>query len=158
MGQRSIERMDRIRQVWAASDWLSSSGSPATGRVMWAKSKNVGGWDFGSYYPYQAETAGCWFSFCDRVTAELHKIAAIGTGTLTFDDPLTIAFRQSGGHNAQVYRIMGNQSGTDASLVSPERRSGEHLALAFANGGLKCCSAPTAGSRTSRSATGTAAE
>ena len=23
--------------------------------------------------------------------------------TLTFDDPLTIAFRQSGSHNAQVY-------------------------------------------------------
>ena len=96
-------------QVWAASDWLSSSGSPATGRVMWSKSKNGGGWDFGSSYPYQAGSAGCWFSFCDRVTAELHKIASIDAGpcpgtecTLTFDDPLTIAFRQSGGHNAQV--------------------------------------------------------
>ncbi len=106
-------------QVWAAPDWLSSSGSPATGRVMWSKSKNGGGWDFGSSYPYQAGSVGCWFSFCDRVTAELHKIASIGAGpcpgtncTLTFDDPLTVAFRQSGGHNAQVYPPKGNQSGT----------------------------------------------
>ncbi len=105
--------------VWAASDWLSSSGSPATGRVMWSKSENGGGWDFGSTYPYQAGSVGCWFSYCDRPTAELHKIASIGAGpcpgtgcTLTFDDPLTVAFRQSGSHNAQVYRPYGNQSGT----------------------------------------------
>ena len=37
-------------QVWAASDWLSSSGSPATGRVLWSKSLNAPGWDFGAYY------------------------------------------------------------------------------------------------------------
>ena len=105
-------------QIWAASDWLSSSGSPATGRVMWAKSQNGGGWDFGSSYPYQAGSVGCWFSFCDRVTAELHKIASIGAGpcpgtncTLTFDDPLSVAFRQSGGHNAQVYPPKGDQRG-----------------------------------------------
>ena len=58
-------------------------------------------------------------SFCDRVTAELHKITSIGAGpcpgtkcTLTFDDPLTVAFRQSGSHSAQVYPPMGNQGGT----------------------------------------------
>jgi hypothetical protein len=96
--------------VWAAPDWLSSSGSPATGRVLWSKAENGGGWDFGSSYPYQANSMGCWFSYCDRPTAEIHKVAAIGSGpcpgtncTLTFDDPLTIAFRQSGNHNAQVY-------------------------------------------------------
>ena len=105
-------------EVWAASDWLSSSGSPATGRVMWSKYKNGGGWDFGSSFPYQRGSVGCWFSFCDRVTAELHKIAAVGAGpcpgtncTLTFDDPLTVAFRQSGGHNAQVYPPKGDQRG-----------------------------------------------
>ena len=48
--------------VWAASDWLNSSGSPATGRVQWSKSENGGGWDFGSTYPYQANSAGCWWS------------------------------------------------------------------------------------------------
>lgn len=93
----------KFGSVWAAPDWLSSSGSPATGRVMWSKSENGGGWDFGSTYPYQARSVGCWFSYCDRPTAELHRIAAIGSGTLTFDDPLTIAFRKSGNHNAQVY-------------------------------------------------------
>ena len=68
-----------------------------------------------------------WFSYCDRPTAELHKIASIGAGpcpgsgcTLTFDDPLTIAFRQSGNHNAQVYGgLYSNQSG----LVPPFRFS-----------------------------------
>src|SRR5277367_6786646 len=89
--------------LWAAPDWLSSSGSPATGRVQWSKSQNGGGWDFGSTYPYQAGSVGCWHSYCDRPTAELHKIASIGTGSLTFDDPLTVAFRKSGNHNAQVY-------------------------------------------------------
>ena len=34
--------------VWAAPDWLSSSGSPATGRSQWSKSENGSGWDFGS--------------------------------------------------------------------------------------------------------------
>jgi hypothetical protein len=99
--------------VWAASDWLNSSGNPATGRVQWSKAMNVN-WDFSSsQYPYQAGTPGCWHSYCDRPTAEIHKIASIGTGTLTFDDPLTVAFRQSGGHNAQVYPgPYPNQSGT----------------------------------------------
>ena len=86
--------------VWAAPDWLNSSGSPATGRVQWSKSQNGSGWDFGSAFPYQANTMGCWFSYCDRPTAEIHKIAAVGSGTIGFDLPLTIAFRQSGGHNA----------------------------------------------------------
>ena len=108
-------------KVWAAPDWLSSSGSPATGRVLWSKGANCnwGEWDFASnQYPYTAGSAGCWHSFCDRVTAELHRIASIGAGpcpgtncTLTFDDPLTVAFRQSGGHNAQVYPPKGDQRG-----------------------------------------------
>ena len=44
--------------VWAASDWLSSSGSPATGRVLWSKSKNGGGWDFGSVLPESSRFRG----------------------------------------------------------------------------------------------------
>ena len=118
-------RFGAVRQLWAASDWLNSSGSPATGRVMWAKSKNGGGWDFGSAYPYQAGSVGCWYSYCDRPTQEMHKIASIGAGpcpgtgcTLTFDDPLTVAFRQSGNHNAQVYSgPYSNQSGTPIDRV-----------------------------------------
>lgn len=54
-------------------------------------------------------TAG--YSFCvNRLNQELHQISAIGPGpcpgagcTLTFDSPLTLAFRQSGTHDARVY-------------------------------------------------------
>ena len=131
--------------LWAASDWLSSSSSPATGRVLWSKSENNGGWDFGSTYPYQAGSVGCWFSYCDRPTAELHRIASVGTGpcpgtgcTLTFDDPLTIAFRQSGNHNAQVYGgLYSNQSGTGSPISFLQNASVENLSLLrAATGGL----------------------
>jgi len=131
--------------VWAASDWLSSSGSPATGRVMWSKSEYGGGWDFGPTYPYQAGSVGCWFSYCDRPTAELHNIASIGAGpcpgtgcTLTFDDPLTIAFRQSGNHNAQVYSgPYSNQSGTGSPISFLQYAGVENISLLrAASGGL----------------------
>ena len=132
--------------VWAAPDWLSSSGSPATGRVLWSKSENGGGWDFGSTYPYQAGSVGCWYSYCDRPTQELHKIASIGAGpcpgtgcTLTFDDPLTIAFRQSGNHNAQVYSgPYPNQSGTGSPISFLQYAGVENISLLRAvNGGLE---------------------
>jgi hypothetical protein len=131
--------------VWAASDWLSSSGSPATGRVMWSKSKNGGGWDFGSAYPYQAGSVGCWHSYCDRPTAELHKIASVGAGTcpgtgctLTFDDPLTVAFRESGGHAAQVYGPLYPSNSVFTSPISFLQYAGvENVSLLRApNGGL----------------------
>jgi hypothetical protein len=131
--------------LWAASDWLSSSGSPATGRVQWSKSENGGGWDFGSTYPYQANSVGCWHSYCDRPTAELHKVASIGSGpcpgtgcTLTFDDPLTVAFRESGSHNAQVYSgLYANQSGTGSPISFLQNASVENLSiLRGANGGI----------------------
>ena len=88
-------------EVWAASDWLSASGSPATGRVQWALYGNGSGDFHSGQYPYTAGSAGCWQSFCDRPTAEIHLVKSIGPGpcpgsncTLTFDDPLTIAFRE----------------------------------------------------------------
>ena len=129
--------------VWAAPDWLSSSGSPATGRVAWAKfdvSVAYEG-DFGAassdIYPYQASTPGCWHSYCDRPTAELHKIASIGAGpcpgtncTVTFDDPLTIAFRESGGHNAQVYaNLYGNNSGGGSPIPMLQQAGVENISL-----------------------------
>lgn len=132
--------------VWAAPDWLSSSGSPATGRVMWSKSENGSGWDFGSTYPYQAGSVGCWHSYCDRPTAELHKVASIGAGpcpgtgcTLTFDDPLTIAFRQSGNHNAQVYGALYANNTAAGSPISLLQSAGvENLSVLRApNGGIE---------------------
>ena len=99
---------DGYGQIWAAPDWLTSTGTPATGRVAWQKHNPSQSFDdFSStQYPYQSGTAGCYYSFCDRPTAELHRISAINTSTftITFDDPLTIAYRASGGHNAQLYR------------------------------------------------------
>jgi hypothetical protein len=123
--------------VWAAPDWLSSSGSPATGRVLWSKSES-GNWDFDSgVYPYQANSPGCWWSYCDRVTAEMHKIASIGAGpcpgtncTLTFDDPLTVAFRQSGNHNAQVYATLYGSNSNFTSPISVLQQAGvENISL-----------------------------
>lgn len=95
-------------QVWAAPDWLNSTGSSivngkasATGRVQWAKFGNGSG-DMGNgAYPYTSP--GTIQSMYDRATSEIHVITAVGPGpcpgtscTLTFDDPLTIAYRQSG--------------------------------------------------------------
>jgi len=93
-------------QIWAAPDWTNTSGSPVTGRVAWQKHNPSLSWDdFSSTsYPFTSLSTGCYFSFCDRPTAELHLIKAIGAGpcpgvhcTITFDDPITVAFRISGG-------------------------------------------------------------
>ena len=188
-------------QVWAASDWLSSSGSPATGRVLWSKSLNAPGWDFGAYYvtggisgttfttapqnvgialysvlsgtgvttdtlitanngdgtyvvtpsqsvsggtnilvnsfPFTFSSAGCAYSYCDRVTNEIHYISAIGAGpcpgvncTLTFDSPLTIAYRQGGSHAAQVYpKLYSNQSGTGSPISFAQNVGLENISL-----------------------------
>jgi hypothetical protein len=132
--------------VWAAPDWLSSSGSPATGRVLWPKAQGGGGWDFGSTLPSQTGSQGCWFTYCDRPTSELHKIASIGAGpcpgtkcTLTFDDPLTIAFRQSGGHAAQVYGPLYPSNSVFTSPISFLQNAGlENVSLLRGpNGGLE---------------------
>jgi hypothetical protein len=128
--------------VWAAPDWLSSSGSPATGRVEWPKYQDVGNGsapgDFSAgVHPYQYASPGCWHSYCDRPTAELHKIASIGAGpcpgancTVTFDDPLTVAFRESGGHNAQVYAdLYGNNSGGGSPISFLQNAGVENISL-----------------------------
>ena len=92
-------------QIWAAPDWLSSSSTPATGRVAWQKHNPPQSFDdfTSTTYPYTSGTTGCYYSFCDRPTAELHLITAISGNTITFDSPLTIAYRESGSHNAQLY-------------------------------------------------------
>lgn len=94
-------------QVWAASDAFNTSPTPATGRVVWQKhNPSISGDDFASNEnPSQAGGVGCYFSFCDRPTAEMHLITAINSTTkaITFDSPLTIAYRQSGNHKAQLY-------------------------------------------------------
>jgi FG-GAP-like repeat/FG-GAP repeat len=77
--------------VKASSDWLSTSPSPATARLA----RPDGGCD--SNYGLCSNAAGT-----DRFNHEIHLVSAIGAGpcpgtncTLTFDSPLTLAFRQS---------------------------------------------------------------
>lgn len=110
-------------QVWAAADLTSSFSSPATGKVEWQNFNPQQGYaDFGSGdYPFQANTLGCGgWSLCDRPIGEIHVVSAIGAGpcpgtncTVTFDDPLTVAFRQSGGT-----QFTGYISGTTLTVTS----------------------------------------
>lgn len=89
--------------VWAAPDALNSSGSPADGRFIWPTSScttNNGGSPPTSFAVFLC-SAG--YSYCDRPNEELHLIQSIGSGTITFDSPLTDAFRVSNSHAAQVY-------------------------------------------------------
>jgi hypothetical protein len=86
--------VEGLGSIWASSDY----------RVVWQKHDPPQQYldDFGAdEYPYQPGSAGCWFSNCDRPTAEMHRIATISGNTITFDSPATISYRTS--HNAQLY-------------------------------------------------------
>jgi hypothetical protein len=131
-------------QVWASSDAFSSSPSPATGRVIWMKhNPNLSGSGIDDFTsgetPTTLQSAGCYFAYCGRAASELHKIASIGSGTITFDDPLTIAFRQSGSHAAQVYGgPYANQSGTGSPMAFLQNAGVENLTvIKAANGGIE---------------------
>ena len=96
--------------------------------------------------PIRPAQSGCWHSYCDRPTSELHKIASIGAGpcpgtacTVTFDDPLTIAFRQSGNHNAQVYGSLYASNTAQGSPISFLQNAGvENVSvLRGVNGGME---------------------
>jgi hypothetical protein len=96
--------------IQASSDLLSPFASAATNRI--ANPDSSGG------------TTYAWSLYPNRVNAELHRITAIGAGpcpgtrcTLTFDDPLTIAFRQSDGHAAQVYWPTQNNAAANPFLT-----------------------------------------
>lgn len=129
-------------QVWASPDWLNTSGTPATGRVAWPKYGNGTG-DMGpGQYPYNSP--GTIQSMYDRATTEIHLITAVannsncpGVGcTITFDDPLMVAFRRSGNYTfttgtfagttftttgdscqMQVAGIIADASGTGAAVL-----------------------------------------
>lgn len=79
VGQASIQ---------AAAEFATASTSPVVSLVA------------------NPDGGNCTYTFCtNRVTEELHLITAINTGTkqITFDSPLTIAYRQSGSHDARLY-------------------------------------------------------
>lgn len=86
--------VEGLGKIWAAPDY----------RVVWQKHFPPQQYidDFApNQYPWQPGTAGCWFSNCDRPTAELHRIASISGNTITFDSPATISYRTS--HQARLY-------------------------------------------------------
>ena len=80
-------------QIWASSDY----------RVVWQKHKPAqSGDDFSpATYPFQSNTAGCWFSNCDRPTNEIKQISTISGNRVTFDSPITISYRV--GHQAELH-------------------------------------------------------
>lgn len=81
------------------------------------------------------------YSFCvNRLNEEIHKVVAIGSGpcpgsncTLTFDSPLTLAFRQSGSHDARVYWPTKQSSNTANPFL--EQAGIENLTITRATGG-----------------------
>lgn len=91
--------------IEAESDFLNTSGSPVTLRVGRPDTGCQGG-------IYGLCGSGSFVRF----NHDIHLITAIGTGTLTFDSPLTAAFRQSGSHDARVY--WPQTSGVNAPLLS----------------------------------------
>jgi hypothetical protein len=101
--------------VFAASDFTASSGSPATGKIAYAGCAGGSG---------SVENGAGYGALYDRETSEIHLVSAVGAGpcpgvncTITFDSPLTIAYRQSGSHFAQVYWPT-RQNGTPVPFVA----------------------------------------
>jgi hypothetical protein len=90
-------------RIWAGNGYPKIWASPDY-RVVWQKHNPNYTYvdDFGpNEYPYQAGTAGCWFSNCDRPTNEIKQISAISGNTITFNSPMTISYRAS--HAAQLH-------------------------------------------------------
>ncbi|HWA89696.1 MAG TPA: hypothetical protein VG889_06645 [Rhizomicrobium sp.] len=106
--QPDVEGLGRI---WASRDY----------RVVWQKHDPPQPFldDFDAeQFPDQPGSAGCWFSNCDRPTAELHRIAAVSGNTIAFDSPATISYRTS--HDAQLYRFqtpLTERAGLEALTV-----------------------------------------
>src|SRR6185437_4512682 len=71
--------------IQASPEFLNTSGSPVVMRLA--------GGDEPTTYSFNP----------NRLNSEIHQIASIGAGTITFTDPLVMAFRSSGSHDARVY-------------------------------------------------------
>ena len=63
----------------------------------------------------------CYFGYagsnpeCDEYTKEIKQIASVGSGTITFDSPLTISYRTS--HSAHLVHIYGGSSGANVFVT-----------------------------------------
>ena len=119
--------------ILASPEFLNTSESPAVMRMA-----NPDG---GNNLPTCTGGGNPGYSFCvNRLNEEIHKITAIGAGscpgagcTLTFDDPLTLAFRTTGSHDARVYWPTNGGSNTANPFV--EQAGIENLTITRAAGG-----------------------
>ena len=118
-----------LGQTWAASDFQTATSGPATGRIVWGLHNPAFAIDnFASpQYPYNTPGGiSCGYGInCDRGTGEMHLISSIGAGpcpgincTLTFDSPLTIAFREGGGAQMLGYISSGSGSSSPGSTLT----------------------------------------
>jgi hypothetical protein len=117
-------------QIWAAADFLSGSSSPATAKIAPGKHSPSIAIDNFSINQFPYNTIGgisCGYGIeCDRGNGEMHLISSIGAGpcpgtncTLTFDSPLTIAFRISGGaQGCQGYISSGSGSSSPGNTLT----------------------------------------
>jgi hypothetical protein len=110
----------------ASSDWLSTSPTPVTMRL--ADADTTGGYSFVT-------------SVANRVNQEIHLISGIGSSqcpggtslTICFDSPLTMAFRQSGSHDARLYWATCN--GSVCNFLSEAGIENLSITRAAGNGG-----------------------
>ena len=119
-------------KVWAASDY----------RVTWQKHNPAQGFDdfSSSEYPYQNNTAGCWFSTpaapsgtnqrCDRSTSEIKKISSISGTTITFNSPVTISYRAANTAQLSYYQMAFT---ANAGIENLTLSGGDNGALVFQN-------------------------
>lgn len=70
-----------------------------------------------------------------RLNSEVHKIASIVGSTITFDDPLTLAFRISGSHDARLY-WPSHQTTTTANPFTVQAGVENLTLFRVANGGV----------------------
>lgn len=102
--------------IQASAEFLNSTITPVVGKIA------------------SPDGGNCTYSFCvNRVTQELHKITNIAGNVITFDSPLTIAFRQSGSHDARLYWPTFQTSNTANPFL--QQAGIENLTINRVNGG-----------------------
>ena len=81
LGRRSTERDDRIRErVGRALIGSARLAAPRRGASCGRSPKMAAAGILARLTRIKQDSVGCWYSYCDRPTAELHKIASIGAG------------------------------------------------------------------------------
>lgn len=117
-----------IGQTWASSDFLNSSPSPATNKIVWAKHNPAFVLDDFTLtqFPYntlQNISVGYGIN-ADQANGEIHKITNNPSGTcpceVDFDSPLTVDFRVNNPSGAlfQGYISSGSGSSSPGSTLT----------------------------------------